>query len=976
MTAIEFRLLGPLEVWRGGRQLAIGGPKPRALLAMLLLHAGEAVSTDRLIDALWGECPPPTAANALQAHVAALRRALEPDRANRGADGVLVTRAPGYLLRVVGGELDVERFERLLAEGRDALPSDPAAAAGLLREALGLWRGPALADFVFESFAQADAARLEEARLAALEDRLEADLALGRHVEVVPELEGLVAEHPFRERLAGQLMLALYRCGRQADASRVFHATRSHLVKELAMEPEPSLRRLLQRVLEQDPTLDWSAPNGATVHGANAEGPVHNLPAELTSFVGRERELEELRSLLREGRLLTLTGAGGSGKTRLALRVARQEVVNYPDGVWLVELAPLADPALVETSLAAALGVRQQSGPMIDALKRRLDSSQLLVVLDNCEHLVEACAELAHDLLSSCDHLRILATSREPLKVAGEITWLVPGLELPDATSLPSPELTRFAAIRLFAERAAASRPGFALESEGAEAVALLCRRLDGIPLAIELAAARTRALSPEEILRRLDDRFRLLTGGARGALERQQTLRATVDWSHDLLDGSELVLFRRLSIFAGGWTLIDAEKVCADEQLPIDAICDVLCELVAKSLVVSDSSIAGATRYRMLETLRDYAAERMPAGAERQAVGRRHFNRFLQLAEQAYEQQQTRGSGAGLETLVAQQDNIRAALAFVQGDDPAGFLRLAAAAEQLWLAGKITEGRRWLEQALAQAPEPTPARVRALNTAVALTALQSAHERAHRLVDESLAIASALDDRAGEARARLWQGFIELTGDPPGHSQSKQSLAMHEALGDRLGICRSLVFLGIAMTQLPDSKKQGYQALQRAVHMARELEDDWGEAFARIFLGSSELEAGNRELATTHLRAALLTEALGPIRGTALDAFAKLAVEQDPRRAIRLLAASAALRERDGGRPPAWIRRSAAATRARAGQQLDPLDAHRAWEEGSAMTTEETVAYALEYHERRHDLRQRAPRGWTSRGSPASRWR
>lgn len=261
-------------------------------------------------------------------------------------------------------------------------------------------------------------------------------------------------------------------------------------------------------------------------------------------------------------------------------RARQEEVVNYADGVWLVELAPLTDPALVETSLAAALGVRQQSGPLIEALKRRLDSSQLLVVLDNCKHLVEPCAELAHDLLRSCDQFRILATSREPLKVAGEITWLVPGLELPDVTTLPSPELTRFAAIRLFVERAAASRPGFALEPEGAEAVALLCRRLDGIPLAIELAAARTRALSPEEILRRLDDRFRLLTGGTRGALGRQQTLRATVDWSHDLLDGSEPVLFRRLSVFAGGWTLPDAEQGCADEQLPIDAICDVSASL------------------------------------------------------------------------------------------------------------------------------------------------------------------------------------------------------------------------------------------------------------------------------------------------------------------------------------------------------------------------------------------------------------
>ncbi len=925
---------------------------------MLLLHAGEAVSTDRLIDALWGERPPPTAANALQAHVAALRRMLDPDRDRRDAESVLITRAPGYLLRVAGDGLDTARFERLIAAGRDALPGDPAAAAGLLADALGLWRGPALADFACESFAQPEATRLEELRLSALEDRLEADLVLGRHAEAVPELEGLLAEHPLRERLAGQLMLALYRCGRQGDASRVFQATRSHLVGELAMEPDASLRRLLKRILEQDPTLDWSAADGPGTRAAIEQRPAHSLPVELTSFVGRERELEKVRSLLHDARLLTLTGAGGSGKTRLALRAARESVSEYRDGVGLVELAPLADPALVESSLAAALGVQQQSGSLIDALKRRLDASELLVVLDNCEHLVEACAELAHDLLSSCECVRILATSREPLSVPGEITWLVPGLELPDASALASPEeLNRYDAIRLFVERAAATRPGFALEPTDAQAVTLLCRRLDGIPLAIELAAARMRALSPQEILRRLDDRFRLLTGGARGALERQQTLRATVDWSHDLLDLPERVLFRRLSVFAGGWTLADAEQVCADEQLPLDAICDVLCELVAKSLVVTVSARTAVTRYQMLETLRDYAAERLVAADERLAVGRRHFEHFLRLAEQAYEQQQTRGSNAGLELLIAQQDNIRTALAFAQTADPAGLLRLATAAEQLWLAGRIVEGLRWLEEALARAPERTLARVRALNTAAALAVLRSAHDEARRLVDESLSIASVLGDRVGEARARLWLGFIDLTGDPPGTRQSEQSLAINEALGDRPGICRSLLFLGIGMSQFAESKEQGYEALQRAGEMARELEDGWTEGFAQVFLGLANIDAGNHEQATTQLRGALQTEALGPIRGTALDAFASLAVEQDPRRAIRLLAASAALRERDGGRPPAWLRRRAATVRKRAEQLLGPVDAERAWEEGTSMTTEQTLAYALGDRTPRQDL-------------------
>jgi hypothetical protein len=363
----------------------------------------------------------------------------------------------------------------------------------------------------------------------------------------------------------------------------------------------------------------------------------------------------------------------------------------------------------------------------------------------------------------------------------------------------------------------------------------------------------------------------------------------------------------------------------------------------------VTDPAPAEATRYRMLETLRDYAAERLLAADERAAVGRRHLDHFLELTEHAYDQQQTRGSGAGLEALVAQQDNIRAALGFAQAADPPGLLRLSTAAEQLWLAGNIIEGLRWLTQALEPAPEPTLARVRALNTATVLTILRSAHEEARRLVDESLAIASALGDLAGEARARLWLGFLELTLDPPRTGQSQQSLAMHEALGDEPGICRSLVFLGIAMSQLPGSEKQGYAALQRAVHMARELKDDWGEAFARIFLGLAELAAGNRQLAATHLRGALLTEALGPIRGTALNGFAELAVSQDPRRAMRLLGAAAALRERDGGRPPAWLERKGAATRAQAEPQLGSRDAERAWNEGIIMGTEETLAYALE---------------------------
>jgi predicted ATPase/DNA-binding SARP family transcriptional activator len=945
VTGIEYRLLGPLEVHHRGRQLDVRGGKPRALLAMLLLHAGEVVSTDRLIEALWGERPPANASNALQAHVAALRRQLNPKRADGMTDSGVLTRPSGYLLRMEGNNLDVAQFERLVAEGREALEEDPAAAVGLLRQGLSLWRGPALADFAFEPFARVDAERLEELRLAALEYRLEAELALGRHVEAVPELEALVAAYPLRERLAAQFMLALYRGGRQAEATQVFHETRSRLVEELGIEPGPALRVLLQRILEQDPALELASPPLAADEGAR-----HNLPAERTTFVGRELELEEVSALLRAARVLTLTGAGGSGKTRLALRAARLMVDECAGGVWLVELGPLADPALVATSVAAAVGVRERSGGVVEALKRRLRDSDLLLVLDNCEHLIDACAALGGELLSGCERLRILATSREPLRIVGEVTWPVPTLELPDRPSSSGlQELQGYAAVRLFAERAAAARPGFRLCADNAEAVALLCRRLDGIPLAIELAAAKTRALAPAEILQRLGDRFRLLTGGVRDSLPRQQTLRATLDWSHDLLHANERTLFRRLSVFAGSWRAYDAEQVCADGKLPTDVIVDALCELVVKSLVVPEPSEGGVTRYRMLETLREYAAERLAESNETETFHRRHLGHFLELAEAARKERQTRGLTAELQTIAAHQDNIRAALEFAQVTDPPALLHLAAAAEVLWLAGNIVEGQRWLQTALANAGERTRARVRALNVAAALTTFRQEHERAGELVAESLDLACALGDQEGEAWARLWMGFIGLTSDPPRSTEARHSLAMHEELGDRLGICHSLLFLGIALSQFPDTRAEGDDMLKRAQRMACELEDDWGESFARTFLGWAALERGHHELAEEHLRCGVRTEALGPVRGRAMDYLAKLALERgDPIRAVRLLATSDALRERSGGRPPKWLLRRSERIRREAQGELTPLDAEQAYAEGLAMTTEQAVAYAL----------------------------
>jgi predicted ATPase/DNA-binding SARP family transcriptional activator len=963
VVEIEFRLLGPLEVWRDGQRLEVGGAKARALLAMLLLHAGEVVSADRLIDALWGEHPPSSGVNALQRHVTHVRRTLAPGReleserpATRG-DGPVLTRAPGYMIQVASDALDVLRFERLFEAGREAMAEDPARAGGLLREALALWRGPALADFAFDDFAQAEVARLEELRLAALEHRIDADLRLGRNRELVPELDALVGEHPSRERLAAQLMTALYRSERQADASRVYHATRARLVEELGIEPGTMLRELHQRVLDQDSALGvhesgTEAPRGVRAAHSAAESVAHNLPLELTSFIGRERELQELLPLLEQTRLLTLTGPGGSGKTRLALRLARDALGRYPDGVWLVEFAPLREPSLVLKAVAAALGVREQAEPLVETLQRQLRSARVLLVLDNCEHLVGASAGLAHALLSACGGLRILATSREPLTVAGEFVWPVLGLALPDASTAPS-EVDRYAAVRLFAERARAGKAGFVLDANEAAAVAGICRRLDGMPLAIELAAARVRVLSSNDIETRLSDRFALLTGGSRAASARQQTLRATIDWSHELLDQEERTLFRRMSVFAGGCTADDAERVCADEQLAKRRILEVLCALVDKSLVIAEAQQGGSTRYDLLETLREYGQEQLQAAGEREELRRRHLRHFLELAERSREQKLATGADAGLAVLVTEQDNLRAALAFGRDHGAPGLLRLATAMDQLWHAGYLAEGREVLTEALARAREPTLERARALHALASLSDLGQDHDAAREYAQESIALSARLGDEAGEAWTLVTLGMIEFTAEryTEASHHLRRALAMHEAHGHRLGVERARTFLGVGMSMIPESHEAGRELLEQAMQDAHQLGDSWGEGFALLFLGLADLDGGDRTLAASRFRRALTIDALGPIRAGVLGGMAALSCDQDPGRTLRLLAAAASLRGRQGGRPPPVIERREVAIRVQAEQKLDDAIAEETWSEGLRMTIGQAIAYALESH-------------------------
>ena len=700
-------MLGALEIRAAsGEVLEVGGARLRALLIMLALRPGQLVPASQLIDGLWADQAPAGAANALQALVSRLRRALP--------EAVIESRPAGYQLRLDPGGTDIVRFEELAAAGRAQLSADPAGAAATLRRALGLWRGPALAEVAETEFGRAVIARLDELRLLATENRIEADLRTGVNAPLVPELEGLVIAYPMREPLAGLLMRALHASGRRGAALEVYEQTRKRLAEQLGVDPSAELAALHLEILRDEP-----APNHHT-----------NLRAELTSFVGRDTELAHVATLLRAHRLITVTGPGGAGKTRLAVEAARAELNAMPDGVWLVELAPVTDPAEVTSAVLAALGLREQAllytrGPLgapadeqADALGRLLAAlagRRALLVLDNCEHVVAAAAALADRVLAACPQIRIMATSREPLNITGEALWTVGPLTLPPGVSAAAETetaagLDAFASVRLLTQRAGAVRPGFGVTADNAPAVARICRALDGMPLAIELAAARLRTMDPEQVAARLDDRFRLLTGGSRTALPRHQTLRAVVDWSWDLLDEAERALWRRFSVFAGGATLEEAEQVCADPAispagLRPDQILDLLTALADKSLLTVRHGPDGSKepRYRMLEIIRAYGQERLAEAGERDELRAAHARYFTGLAEASQDYLLGAQQLDWLRRLADDQDNLHAAIrGAVTAGDAGTAVRLAAALGWYWsLRSMKIEGAELIADAL-----------------------------------------------------------------------------------------------------------------------------------------------------------------------------------------------------------------------------------------------------------------------------------
>jgi predicted ATPase/class 3 adenylate cyclase len=625
----------------------------------------------------------------------------------------------------------------------------------------------------------------------------------------------------------------------------------------------------------------------------------HNLPVQLTSFIGREREMAQVREQLAGTRLLTLTGTGGLGKTRLALQVAAELLEAYRDGVWLVELAALSDPALVPQAVASALGVREETGrSLMTTLTDYLRSRELLLLLDNCEHLVAACAALAHTLLTACPGLQVLATSREALGIAGETVWLVPSLSLPGAEpALAAESVTQFEAVRLFIERAVLSQPGFHVTNANAPAVAQICHRLDGIPLAIELAAARVRVLPPEQIATRLDDRFRLLTGGSRAALPRQQTLRAAMDWSYELLSENERALLRRLSVFAGGWALEAAEAVCAGDLVDGYDVLDLSEQLAAKSLVSVDGQ-DNEPRYRLLETVRQYAQEHLERSGERPTLRGQQRDWFLALAEQAVPELLGPDQGSWLDRLESEHDNLRAALRWcVESGDVDGGLRLGGALYRFWsVRGHIAEGRGRLAELLVLpgAAPRTVARAGVLHGAGRLAEDQADYPAAGALYDEALAIRRELGDRRGVAETLNNVGLlVHRRGDYETEQRlHEEALAIRRELGDTWGIAASLGNLGGVAFRRCDYPR-ARALFEQALATWRQRGDQERIAIALHSLASISFEQGDYERAKSLYEECLaIRRALGNRQGTAvaLSSLGLVALNQgDPTRARAL---------------------------------------------------------------------------------------
>ena len=1114
---MEFRLLGRLEVTADGVDLTPTRPKQRALLAYLLLRAEEVVSSDDLVHALWGEEPPETASTALHGHISALRRRLGPDR--------IETRRPGYVLRLVeSDEVDVRRFQRLVAEVR---PQNPAARVQSLREMLAEFRGEPLSEFRSEAFAAGDAARLEELRVMVAQQLIEAEMELGHHVAVVPQLERLIAEHPLREGLRAQLMLALYRAGRQSDALNVAQEARRILAEDLGVEPGPALRQLEQQILNQDrrlavpairtlvpppavptkptgivtlmvadiessrrtllqpaelataaadshrelvrtltrgrggfevdavggrltvafprardaaisaadiqrasrtlpvptrigihstelvstaggyagPGIRTAAHIARAAHGGQIllsqatrdllrEAPADeadvldlgehrltdlerarplyqllspglegvfpppmgldahptNLPIQTAALIGRDREIASITELLSGSkvRLLTLTGPGGTGKTRLALHSAAVLVDEFAGGVFVVDLAPLTEPGLVVPSIAHTLGISEAAGePLAATLARQLRSRPILVVLDNFEHLLGA-AQVLGELVAGAPGLRVLATSRVPLHLQDERVFPVSPLETPLAADT-SERVASVDSVALFALRAQAVRPEFTVGTDNAEAVAGICRVLDGLPLAIELAAARIGVLAPSSLLEHLGRHVpAVLTSRDSGAPDRHRTLEKTIDWSHDLLEPDEKSLLARLAVFSGGCTLEAAGSICGDDLDVIEG----LASLVDHSLLGFSESDAGP-RFTMLDTIRAYADRRLQQSGEAEHRRRLHAGHYLDLAEEA--EAHLRGSpGEWLEVLEREHDNLRAALDWLQSAGSGQrALRLAGALWRFWyLRGHLTEGALRLADVLRTEEAPTAARGKALIGAAVMAVNQGEFATAVLRAQEGIALHRTVDDPWGEAYCQFMLGAAVGSQGDHGRAQRlyEESIETFRELGDEHTAL--LVTRNLASTcgSLGDSERQR-RLLDDNLRRARASHNQRIEASTLGELANMTFEEGRIQDAIWMLNESLrIHHHLGDRLDTAVDlcrAARAAAFAGKAGTAVRLVASVAGSRSELGFRR-SWVAEMNEETLATARRQLDDDAFAEAWRQGERLTIDEAVPLAL----------------------------
>lgn len=840
---VEYRILGPLEVRESSRLVEIPGVKERALLALLLVELGTVVSTDRVIYELWSDDPPKTVQATVRTLVSRLRKII-------GKDSIVAER-PGYRLTAAPAAVDSQVFEKLADEAfRNR--AHVQAAERTSAEGLALWNGRALADLDGFDFAANESRRLEQRRLDLLELRLDTGMRMGKHIDLIPDIRTAVDQNPMHERFHGMLMLALYRSGHTPEALAVYRDLATKLGEELGIGPSHELRSIEAAIVTEDDSLDLDTP----VHP-------HNLPFSLTSFVGRANELDALIEAVPDRRLLTLTGPGGSGKSRLAVEVGNRLIPAFPDGVWRVELAPLRGPDSIAPTISAVFGdPGSHSSDPLGSLTDLLGQGRLLMLLDNCEHLLNSVAPTVTTILETCPNLTILATSREPLGIAGESVWLVPPLRTPDPSSSIE-EQGSSEAVRLFVSRARDVNSGFELDDDSSIHVFEICRMVDGLPLAIELAAARVSTMSVNTLEERLRSDLSVLSSGRGSTTARHETMTAALDWSYRLLDPRTAEVFCKLAVFRGGCTSKDVRSVLGDESM------EIVTELVNRSLV--ERLHGRRLEYRLLEPIREYANQRFEQLSDATEVLRRHAATYLQLARRADRALRGPEQIDWLRLIEEEHDNMRAAIArSLDSDDIATSLELVAWLGHFWfMAGLWKESWDWLRAAIEQAGDRFPAeRATAVYRTGAVQVIRVNHEAIMDWVHDALATCRSNGDRYGEA----W--CLHLIGHSLGFGSSPEgaigplteSRDIFAGLGCGWEVAWSNRFIGNSECDLGEMD-EGFRLLLGSVSAFREMGDLWQTAYGLFGIGANLLvyrEDGPTAARPYLLRCLRLSEQIG----------------------------------------------------------------------------------------------------------------